>query len=117
MERFLRSVQLDGGLTCFDLILERVLAVIDELLQAARMFGQTQVQDLEQLLRMMEVEHGQHRIVRLFGEFDQQLHHSLEKLARLRLPVLRQRKQICGQWKAFIWPLQSQLNLKLSKST
>ncbi len=44
---------------------------------------------------MVEVEDGQHGVVGLFGELDQQLDDALEELARLRLAaVLGQRQQI-----------------------
>lgn len=73
---------------------ERVATVGQELVDVLWLVGQRQVDDLQQLLRMMEVEDLAGTVERLVQEIHQDLRHPVEEFPRLRLAITDMWQQI-----------------------
>ena len=81
-------------LTGFHLIFERVSAVCQELVDILRFVGQGQVEQLQQLLRVVEVENLRRTVERRPHVVEQHLDELAKEFIRVALAVLRVRKQI-----------------------
>ena len=83
-------------LTSFDLIFEGVFAVGQELLDVLRVVGHGEIDDFQQLLRMMKVEDLARPVESAVQIIHQDLRHLVQKFTRLRLALAVVRKQICS---------------------
>ena len=84
-------------LTCFDLVLQRLTAVLQQLLDGDALLGDVQVQQTPQLLRMVEVDHLLIPVERLLDEVEKDVHHALKEFLRFRITVRVGWQQIC-EW-------------------
>ena len=86
--------QTDKGRTCFHLIGQSVATVGQQLVDVLGLVGQRQIDDFQQLFRMVEVEDLAGSVERLVQEIHQDFRHPVEEFSRLWLAVAGQRQQI-----------------------
>ena len=77
----------DPLLTCFDLVLQSLAAVLQKLFDGDALLRNAEVQETPQLLRVVEVDHLLIPVKCLLDEVVKDVHHTLKEFLCLRVAV------------------------------
>ncbi len=83
---FLEDIQIH--FTCFDLVLQGISAILQELVQGKRFIRDVEVQHVLQLVRMVEVDDLAVAVVGIGDEVQEDLDDVTQKLASVLIPLL-----------------------------